>query len=121
MKKIDPHDVQRNADRLARFMDEAIRIPGLNIRLGWDSIVGFIPGIGDFIGLLTHAYLIYQGFRLGIRKRVYAKMIGNAMVDFLVGAIPGLGDVFDIFWKSNRRNADLLRREIARHTVGADD
>lgn len=117
MKTDRASEVLQKADKLASLMDDFIKIPGLNIRLGLDSIVGIVPGIGDVVGLATHGYLIVQGFRLGIRKRVYAKMIGNALVDFLVGVIPGVGDLFDVFWKSNRRNAELLRREIARHTI----
>lgn len=108
--------IQMRADWLARLMDEAFTIPFINVRLGWDSILGFIPGIGDLIGMIVQLVLIWHAFQAGARKRTYLKMVGNALVDFLIGAIPVLGDVFDVFFKSNRKNADLLRREIMRAT-----
>jgi hypothetical protein len=116
---IDPElfeAIQKKIDRLAGRMDDFIKIPGTNIGLGWDSILGWLPGIGDVFTLLSQAYLIFQAFRVGVRKRVFGKMLLNALIDFLVGAIPGLGDLFDIFWRSNRRNANLIRDEIARIT-----
>jgi len=109
-------EIQQKVDRVARAMDDWIHIPGTKIRLGWDSLLGFIPGIGDMVTLASHLYLIRQAIRVGVGKRTYAKMTLNSLIDFLVGAIPVLGDVFDIFWKSNRKNAELLREEIARQT-----
>jgi hypothetical protein len=111
--------IQKKVDRLARVMDDAIRVPGTNFRLGWDGILGFIPGVGDALTMVSHLYLVSQGLRVGVRKRIYAKMILNALIDFLIGVIPGVGDIFDIFWKSHRKNADLLRGEIARKPSGA--
>ncbi|TWU56975.1 hypothetical protein Poly51_28950 [Rubripirellula tenax] len=107
------NEIQMRADGLARLMDDIITIPFLGIRLGWDSILGFIPGIGDAAGLVSHGFLILQAHRAGARKRVYWWMFIYALIDFVIGAIPVLGDLFDIFWKSNRKSADLLRREIA--------
>ena len=107
-------------ERLATFMDEMISIPGTNIRFGLDSIVGFIPGIGDLSGVLTHAYLLWQAHAMGIRKRVHARMFFNAFVDIVGGAPPIIGDIFDVIWKSNRMNVDLLRAELRRQREAAD-
>ena len=117
MSSIDPDfakAIQEKIDKLAGRMDDFIKIPGTKIGIGWDSILGLLPGIGDVLTLLSQTYLIFQAFRVGVRKRVFAKMLVNALIDVLVGAIPGLGDLFDIFWRSNRRNADLIRDEIAK-------
>jgi hypothetical protein len=107
-------ETQAKVDRIARVMDDWIRVPGTRIGIGWDAILGFIPGIGDAITLLPQILLIAQALRVGIRKRALAMMLLNTLVDFLVGAVPVVGDLLDILWKSNRRNADLLRSEIAR-------
>ena len=109
-------EIQDTVDRIARVMDDAIRVPGTNFRLGWDGILGFIPGIGDIVTLTSQLYLVSQALRVGMRKRIYALMIFNTLIDFLVGVIPGVGDVFDLFWKSNRKNAILIRNEIARRS-----
>ena len=107
----------RSVDRLAGNMDEAFKIPGTNIRFGWDSIVGLMPGVGDSVTLISQAYLMWHAYRIGIRKRTWVRLIGNALADFLIGSIPALGDIFDVFFRSNRRNADLLAKEI-RHLHG---
>ena len=95
-------------------MDEAFTIPGTRIRVGLDSIIGLIPGIGDSVGLATTGYILVHGYRYGVRRRVLARMAGNAGVDFLLGSIPLVGDIFDVYFKANRRNADLLEKELAR-------
>lgn len=114
-------EIQENVDRIARAMDDAIRVPGTNFRLGWDGILGFIPGIGGVLTIVSHLYMVRQAAHVGIRKRIYARMILNALIDFLIGVIPGVGDVCDIFWKSNRKNANLLRSEIARKSADSSN
>ncbi|TWU57844.1 DUF4112 domain-containing protein [Rubripirellula reticaptiva] len=109
-------EIQMRADSFARLMDDAIEIPVLGIRLGWDSILGFIPGVGDVAGLLAHGFLVVQAKRAGARKRIYLWLLWYALIDFIVGTIPVLGDIFDIFWKSNRRGAAMLRKEITHQT-----
>ncbi|MGB7325255.1 MAG: DUF4112 domain-containing protein [Rubripirellula sp.] len=106
------NEIQMRADSFARLMDDAIEIPVLGIRLGWDSILGFIPGVGDVAGLLSHGFLIVQAHRAGARKRFFLWLLLYALIDFIVGVIPVFGDIFDIFWKSNRRGAAMLRKEI---------
>jgi hypothetical protein len=116
MLKIPEHELRErldNLDRLAHLMDEAFRIPGTNIRFGIDNIVGLLPAVGDAIPLLTHGYLVAQAIRIGARKRTHARMFANAFIDMTLGVIPIVGDAFDVFWKSNRRNVELLRREIS--------
>ena len=102
-------------DRFSSIFDDRFRIPGTSIRFGFDSLLGLLPGIGDTAATFSHVYLVYHAHKLGIRKRVYVKMAGNAFVDFLFGMIPIVGDVFDLYWKSNRRNTALIRSEIERH------
>lgn len=101
-------------DRMARTMDSRFRIPGTNLRFGWDSILGLIPGAGDLITVVPSAYMIYEGARMGARKSVLARMGANSAIDLVVGGIPLAGDVFDLFFKSHRRNAALLNDEARR-------
>jgi hypothetical protein len=95
---------------LARLLDEVLRIPGTNIRFGLDAILGLIPGAGDVAGGILSAFIILQAARLGAPGSVLARMVMNVAVDSIVGAVPVLGDLFDIGWKSNTRNAALLER-----------
>lgn len=96
-------------DWLARSLDSAYRIPGTGIRLGWDSILGLIPGVGDAAALVPSAYIVYRAHRLGVPRGTLARMGLNVGIDWVVGSIPLIGDIFDVGFKANRRNVDLLR------------
>ena len=110
-----PSDVSavRSSNALARVMDTAIRIPGTNIRLGLDALLGLIPGAGDAAGALLSSYIILAAARQGASRAVLLRMIGNVAIDSVFGAIPVLGDIFDVAFKSNARNAALLERVAA--------
>jgi hypothetical protein len=96
-------------DRVTQLLDTALVIPGTNIRFGADAIVGLVPGIGDAITTAISAWVIYEARRLGAPRHLVARMVGNVALDGLVGAVPLLGDVFDLMFKSNRKNIRLLR------------
>lgn len=96
-------------DRVTQLLDTALVIPGTNIRFGADAVVGLVPGIGDAITTAISAWVIYEARRLGAPRHVIARMIGNVALDGIVGAVPFLGDLFDVMYKSNRRNMRLLR------------
>jgi len=101
------------ARRLARVLDDLIRIPGTNIGIGLDPIIGLIPGLGDMIGGLMSSYILLVAAQEGVPASVLTRMLGNIALDSLVGVVPVLGDLFDVGIKSNRRNVDLLERYLA--------
>ena len=104
---IDPRRLQR-LRRVGYLLDNAIAIPGTRFRLGLDSLIGLVPGVGDFAGGLLSLYIIVAAHRMGVPRSVLARMGWNVAVDTLVGAVPLLGDRFDIGFKSNLRNLALL-------------
>jgi hypothetical protein len=99
-------------DRYATLMDARFRVPGTRIRFGLDPVIGLLPGIGDALGLALSLYVVVEAIRLGVSKRVLFRMLGNVGLEALVGVVPVLGDVFDIGFKANLRNAALLRSSI---------
>ena len=105
-------------EKLTRFLDDAIKVPGTNLRIGWDSIIGIVPGLGDVVSTVLSGYLVYQAKQLGASNWVLTRMVGNVALDFLIGAVPVVGDVFDVFFKSNRRNSKLLKKHLDRHNAG---
>jgi hypothetical protein len=109
MDRRPPTDLRR-LRTISRIFDELIPIPGTRWRLGLDSIIGLLPGGGDLIGGAVSAYALLLGARLGAPPSVMIRMALNIVIDALIGAIPLLGDLFDVGWKANRRNADLLER-----------
>jgi hypothetical protein len=104
--------------RWAALFDHAFRIPGTDIRFGLDPILGLVPGIGDLATPALSVLILVHGARLRVPKVVLARMVLNALIDFGVGAIPVVGDLFDFAWKSNDWNLALLERH-ARPGVGA--
>ena len=109
--KPQPPAVSR-AKGLARVLDDLIRIPGTNIGVGLDPIIGLIPGVGDMAGGLLSTYILMVAARQGAPTSVLVRMLGNIALDSLVGVIPVLGDLFDFGVKANRRNVDLLERYL---------
>ncbi|AHD01078.1 DUF4112 domain-containing protein [Leisingera methylohalidivorans] len=121
MPKAALHEDQlRSLESLAHRMDRAFRIPLIGTRVGWDSILGLVPGAGDAIALLPAGYILLSGHRMGASKGTLARMAANIGIDTLVGAIPLIGDLFDIGWKANVRNVALLRRHL-KHTAAQDE
>ena len=99
-------------ERLARLMDTAVRIPIIGYRVGLDGLLGLIPGIGDVATLVPAGYILYKAKAMGVPNSVFLQMIVNTGADALLGSVPLIGDLFDIAFKSNRRNVELLRRHV---------
>lgn len=93
---------------VARLLDDLIRIPGTNIGIGLDPIIGLIPGIGDVVGGAMSGYILLVAAQEGAPTSVLVRMLGNIAIDSLVGIVPVLGDLFDVAFKANARNAALL-------------
>jgi len=109
----------RRLERLAHWLDDRWRVPGTSQRVGLDGLIGLIPGIGDLATGLLAAYILFEAHRLGVPNTVFARMLVNLGLDVVAGSVPVLGDLFDVGWKANRRNVDLLRRHLAGKGVGA--
>lgn len=103
----------RRFDQLRRWsylLDSAFRIPGTNVRFGWDPIVGLIPGIGDLSSPAFAALLLLQALHMRVPRVVIGRILINAGIDALLGFVPVLGNIIDIGWKANARNMALLER-----------
>jgi len=100
-------------DILSHLLDDWFRIPGTAIRFGLDGIVGFIPGIGDVIAGIASCIIIFAAWMRGVAYITLARMIANWGIEVLIGAVPILGNLFDIAWRANRRNYALLTGSLA--------
>ena len=99
-------------DGLATLLDTAFVIPGTNIRFGIDAMMGLVPGIGDAITTAMSLYIVHEARQLGAPRHLIARMLANVALDGVVGAVPFLGDAFDVMWRANRRNMTLLRKHL---------
>lgn len=110
--------VDESLERLSWLMDDLIKIPGLNWRLGLDAVVGLVPGFGDAASSLVSFYILASAVRYRVPKITLLRMGLNLGIDYIVGSIPFVGDLFDAWWKSNQRNVTLLSE---RATVSASE
>ena len=94
----------------SRRLDSAFEIPGTRIRFGWDPILGLFPWVGDLVSPIFSIAVVVTGMQLGIPKVIQARMLLNVVIDAVAGVVPILGDAFDVAWKSNDWNMELLER-----------
>jgi hypothetical protein len=111
----DPCAVRQRVVALEQLLERAFTVPGTNMKVGLDAVIGLVPVVGDWIAGAMSAYLIWEARNLGMSKWQMTRMAGNAGFDTLVGMIPFAGDLFDFAFKSNTRNLRLIRRHLDKH------
>jgi hypothetical protein len=98
------------AERLVTLLDDFLRIPGTNIKIGLDPILGLIPGVGDLVTGGSSAALLLLALKERVPTVAILRMVINIGIDTIVGAVPIVGDAFDFFYRSNRQNLDIIKR-----------
>jgi len=93
---------------LAGLLDEAMRLPGTQYRVGFDALIGLVPVLGDLVSTGLALYIVREAARLEVPNPTLLRMIANVGVDFLIGSVPVAGDAFDLVWKANKKNLALL-------------
>ena len=105
-----PAKLEESLDHLAWLMDDLFRVPGIGWRFGLDALIGLIPGLGDTATSLVSFYILASAVRYRVPKITLLRMGCNIGIDYLLGSIPIVGDLFDAWWKSNQMNVGLLRK-----------
>ena len=114
----DPASVRRRVEALEKLLERAFIVPGLNRPVGLDAIVGLLPVAGDTIAALMGLYLVWEARNIGMSKWQLTRMLGSVGIDWLLGSVPLVGDVFDFFYRSNSINLKRIRRHLDRHHPG---
>src|SRR5262249_9969176 len=96
-------------DALATLLDTALVIPGTGVRFGLDALIGLFPVVGDIITTALSLFIVHEAYQLGAPGHVIVRMLGNVALDGVFGAVPLVGDAFDVLWRANRRNVRLLQ------------
>lgn len=102
--------IDESLERLSWLMDDFIRLPVIGWRVGLDALVGLVPGFGDAATSLVSFYVLAAAVRYGVPKVTLLRMGMNLGIDYAVGSLPFVGDLFDAWWKSNQKNVELLSR-----------
>jgi hypothetical protein len=105
-------------DRLSRLLDIAFTVPGTNIRFGAEAVMRLVPGFGDAAASALSCLILYEAHRLGVSRRVMIRMAGNVAIEAAAGAVPVIGDLFDVAFRANRRNVRILREYFGLEIVG---
>jgi hypothetical protein len=118
MTSMNEEQKELNEEKLLRLktlshkLDEAITIPGTERKIGIDPIIGLIPGAGDLVGGMLSLYIMHAGITMGASRKDIIRMFGNVALEFIIGCIPIVGDLFDATWKSNQRNVKLIENSV---------
>lgn len=109
-----PTEAQQRAtlkrlETFSRFMDSSIGLPFTRFKFGVEAVIGLVPVVGDFVGLVLSSYVLVEAQRVGASKTVKRRMLRNMIIDFVGGLVPIVGDAFDAIYKANTRNTGLLR------------
>lgn len=100
-------------EALAWLLDNSIPVPGTGgRRFGIDALIGFVPVVGDLVSGGIGLFVVWRGSRLGMPRVIVARMLANTAIDIAIGAIPFIGDAFDLWFKANTRNLALVRRHL---------
>ena len=94
---------------LALIMDNLLRVPGTNFRFGLDPLIGLVPGFGDTSSALISALALIRAARLGVPRIALVRMSLNILINEIVGVLPGIGDAFSFWFKSNARNYEIMK------------
>ncbi len=106
------HETLVKLQKLSNLLDNAFIIPGTDIRFGIDSIVGLIPVVGDTLSAGVSGYIYSFAKQAGVPWHKRMRMVWNIFIDWLIGLIPFLGDVFDVAFKANSKNVDIIRAHV---------
>jgi hypothetical protein len=106
----DPASVRRRVETMEALLERAFAVPGTRQRVGLDAMLGLVPVLGDLLTAAMGAWLIWEARNLGMSKFQLARMTGNVAFDTVLGAIPLVGDAFDLLFRSNTRNLRIIKR-----------
>lgn len=111
----DPASIRKRVEAVEMVLERSFRIPGINMPVGLDSIVGLIPVVGDLITAAMGAYIVWEARNLGLPKWKLWRMGGHIAIDTALGAVPLVGDAFDLVYRSNTRNLKIIRKHLDKH------
>lgn len=111
----DAASVRARVVMLERLLERSFTIPGVNMPVGLDAIIGLVPVLGDVVTTALGAYIVWEAKNLGLPKWKLARMGANVLFDTAIGAIPLIGDAADLVFRSNSKNLKILMRHLDKH------
>jgi Domain of unknown function (DUF4112) len=114
----DPGSVRARVEALEILLERSFHIPGTKIPFGLDAVIGLVPVLGDLVTAAMGAYMVWEARNLGMSKWQLIRMTANVGIDTALGAVPLVGDAFDLIWKSNSKNLRIIKKHLDKHHPG---
>ncbi len=111
----DAASVRARVTAMEKLLERSLTIPGVNMPVGLDALVGLVPVLGEIVTAAMGAYIVWEAKNLGMPKWKLARMGANVLFDTAIGAIPLVGDAADLVFRSNTRNLRILMRHLDKH------
>lgn len=111
----DPASIRARVEAVELLLERSFRIPGVNMPIGLDAIIGLVPVIGDFITTALGAYIVWEARNLGLSKWHLTRMGANVAFDTVIGLVPVVGDAADFMFRSNTRNLRIIKKHLDKH------
>ena len=115
----DPVSVRKRLEAMEHLLERSFTLPGTNYPIGLDSIVGLVPVVGDFITAAMGAWLVWEAKNIGLPKWKLWQMAGHIAIDTGLGAVPVVGDAFDLVYRSNTKNLKIVKKHLDKHHPSA--
>lgn len=111
----DPRSVRRRIEAMEHLLERSLTIPGTRFPIGLDVVLDFVPAIGPTVAAAMGAYMAWEARNLGMSKSQIARMAGNVGFDWVLGMIPFVGAIPDLFFRSNSRNLKMIKKHLDKH------
>ncbi|AXK41530.1 DUF4112 domain-containing protein [Erythrobacter aureus] len=111
----DPVSIRKRIEAMEHLLERSMVVPGTNYPIGLDTIIGFVPVVGDIVTAVMGAYIVWEAKNLGLPRWKLWRMIGNIAIDGAVGAVPVVGDAFDVVYRSNTKNLRIVKKHLDKH------
>ncbi len=111
----DPASIRKRIEAMEHLLERSMVVPGTNYPIGLDTIIGFVPVVGDIVTAVMGAYIVWEAKNLGLPRWKLWRMIGNIAIDGAVGAVPVVGDAFDVVYRSNTKNLRIVKKHLDKH------
>ena len=111
----DPASVRARVEALEMLLERSFRIPGTNVPVGMDAILGLVPILGDIITAALGSYVVWEARNLNMPKWKIWRMGGNVALDALLGFVPLVGDAADFLFRSNTKNLKIIKKHLDKH------
>ena len=111
----DPVSIRKRIEAMEHLLERSLVVPGTKYPIGLDTIIGFVPVLGDIVTAAMAAYIVWEAKNLGLPRWKLWRMMGNVAIDSAVGAVPIVGDAFDIVYRSNTKNLRIVKKHLDKH------